>query len=147
MIELITRSVFNPSAKTPMDLWQILIKQKELENSLENIGARIEVENTNLAYPKSEISIFFIKRVVCNYFGITIENMLSKTHKRESVYPRYICMYFASKYTKLSSTVIGDHFGKDHATCLHGVKTVNNLMETDKRFKLQIDEIEKILKN
>jgi chromosomal replication initiator protein len=29
---------------------------------------------------------------------------------------------------------------------LHACKTVNNLIETDKRFRIQIDEIEKKLK-
>jgi chromosomal replication initiator protein len=33
--------------------------------------------------------------------------------------------------------------GKDHATVLHACKTVNNLIDTDKRFKGYILELEK----
>jgi chromosomal replication initiator protein len=36
--------------------------------------------------------------------------------------------------------------GKDHATVLHACKTVNNLKDTDKHFRNQINDIEKKLK-
>jgi hypothetical protein len=35
---------------------------------------------------------------------------------------------------------------KDHATVLHACKTVTNLMDTDKQFRLDVEEIEKRLK-
>ena len=39
---------------------------------------------------------------------------------------------------------IGAHCGgKDHATVLHACRTVNNLIETDKRFRVYISDIEK----
>ena len=49
--------------------------------------------------------------------------------------------------TKCSLAVIGNAIGnKDHATVLHACKTVNNLIETDKAFKQDLEEIEKRLK-
>ena len=33
--------------------------------------------------------------------------------------------------------------GKDHATVLHDCKTVNNLIDTDKRFRGYIDDLNK----
>ena len=71
----------------------------------------------------------------------------SKTRKREIVQARQISMYFAKRLTKFSLAKIALETGKkDHATCLHGIKTVNNLMDSDKHFRLQILEIEKQLK-
>jgi len=56
-------------------------------------------------------------------------------------------MYFSKTITKSSLASIGSQIGgKDHATVLHACKTVNNLMDTDKRFKGQIESIEKKLK-
>jgi chromosomal replication initiator protein len=56
-------------------------------------------------------------------------------------------MFFSKSLTKASLATIGTQIGgKDHATVLHACKTVNNLIETDKRFRIQIDEIEKKLK-
>ena len=91
-----------------------------------------------------EVSIDYIQKVVCDYFDLPIELLKSKTRKREVVQARQIAMFFAKKMTKSSLANIGMHCGgKDHATVLHACKTVNNLVETDKRFRTYVDELEK----
>jgi len=96
---------------------------------------------------KREISIDYIQKVVCNYYNIGLEQLQSKTRKREIVQARQVAMFFSKTLTKSSLATIGSQIGgKDHATVLHACKTVNNLIETDKRFRLQVDEIEKKLK-
>ncbi len=96
---------------------------------------------------KREISIDYIQKVVCNYFNIPLDHIQSKTRKREIVQARQVAMFFSKSLTKASLATIGTQIGgKDHATVLHACKTVNNLIETDKRFRIQIDEIEKKLK-
>jgi len=93
-----------------------------------------------------EVSIDYIQKVVCDYFDIPIETMKSKTRKREIVQCRQLAMYFSKQMTKNSLAMIGKHCGnKDHATVLHACKTVNNLADTDKRFKGYISDIEKKL--
>lgn len=63
---------------------------------------------------------------------------------KEVVQTRQITMYFAKSFTKSSLANIGMQCGgKDHATVLHACKTVNNLIDTDKRFKAYIVELEK----
>ncbi len=96
---------------------------------------------------KRELSIDFIQKMVCDYFNMPVDVLSSKTRKREIVQARQIAMYFAKNLTKSSLATIGSQIGgKDHATVLHACKTVNNLIETDKRFGIFIDEIEKKLK-
>ncbi len=96
---------------------------------------------------KREISIDYIQKVVCNYFNLPIDQIQTKTKKREIVQARQVAMFFSKSLTKASLATIGTQIGgKDHATVLHACKTVNNLIETDKRFRIQIDEIEKKLK-
>jgi len=91
-----------------------------------------------------EVSIDYIQKVVCDYFDLPIELLKSKTRKREVVQARQIAMFFAKKMTKSSLANIGMHCGgKDHATVLHACKTVNNLVDTDKRFKGYVDDLEK----
>ena len=93
-----------------------------------------------------EVSIDYIQKIVCDYFDIPIEIMKSKTRKREIVQCRQLAMYFSKQMTKNSLAMIGKHCGnKDHATVLHACKTVNNLADTDKRFKGYISDIEKKL--
>jgi chromosomal replication initiator protein len=91
-----------------------------------------------------EVSIDFIQKVVSDYFDLPIELMKSKTRKREVVQARQIAMYFSKSLTKASLANIGLHCGgKDHATVLHACRTVNNLMETDKKFRQYVEELEK----
>jgi len=93
-----------------------------------------------------EVSIDYIQKVVCDYFDIPIETMKSKTRKREIVQCRQLAMFFSKQLTKNSLAMIGKHCGnKDHATVLHACKTVNNLADTDKRFKGYVSDIEKRL--
>jgi len=96
---------------------------------------------------KREISIDYIQKVVCDFFNVPVDMMQSKTRKREIVQARQVAMYFSKNLTKSSLATIGAQIGgKDHATVLHACKTVNNLIDTDKRFRTQITEIEKKLK-
>ncbi len=94
-----------------------------------------------------EISIDFIQKIVCDYFGIPVDSINSKTRKRDIVQARQLAMYFSKKHTKSSLAAIGLVCGnKDHATVLHACRTVNNLIETDKQFRLYVEEIEKRIK-
>lgn len=93
-----------------------------------------------------EVSIDYIQKVVCDYFTLPIEMLKSKTRKREVVQARQISMYFSKKMTKSSLASIGAHCGgKDHATVLHACRTVTNLSETDKQFKVYLEDLEKKL--
>ncbi len=94
-----------------------------------------------------EISIDYIQKVVCDYFSMPIDLINSKTRKREIVQARQLAMFFAKKHTKSSLATIGLHCGnKDHATVLHACRTVNNLLETDKQFRVYVEDIDKKLK-
>ncbi|MDR4989324.1 MAG: chromosomal replication initiator protein DnaA [Bacteroidales bacterium] len=100
------------------------------------------VKNT----PK-EITIDYIQRTVSQYFDIPIEKLKSKSRKRETVQARQLAMYFSKQHTKSSLAVIGNKCGnKDHATVLHACKTVKNLIDTDKRFKKYVEDIDNIIR-
>lgn len=96
---------------------------------------------------KCELSVDYISKVVCDYFSMPVEALQTKTRKREVVQARQIAMYFSKSLTKCSLASIGAQIGsKDHATVLHACKTVNNLKDTEKSFRLYVEEIEKKLK-
>jgi len=94
-----------------------------------------------------EISIDYIQKMVCDYFNISVDQMHSASRKREIVQARQLAMYFAKTLTKNSLASIGVEIGgKDHATVLHAVRTVKNLIDTDKHFRVYVEEIEKKIK-
>ncbi|MBW3544042.1 MAG: chromosomal replication initiator protein DnaA [Bacteroidetes bacterium] len=96
----------------------------------------------------TEVNIDFIQKTVSNFFSITAEQMKGKSRKREFVVARQVAMYFAKEYTTHSLKSIGAHFGgRDHSTVIHAVQAVNDLMETDNKFKSSIMELTKKLKS
>ncbi|MCK9206366.1 MAG: DnaA/Hda family protein, partial [Salinivirgaceae bacterium] len=123
-------------------LAQSTLNKKEITLDLARKMIDRLVKNT-----KRELSIDYIQKVVCDFFNMPHDVINSKTRKREIVQARQIAMFFAKNLTKSSLATIGSQIGgKDHATVLHACKTVNNLMDTDKRFRGFIEDIEKKLK-
>ncbi len=95
---------------------------------------------------KKEVSIDYIQKVVSKYFKMDVTTLQSKTRKRHIVQARQLAMYFAKRLTKASLTSIGSQIGsRDHATVLHACKTVNNLSETDRQFRVYVEELTKKL--
>lgn len=95
---------------------------------------------------KTEITIDKVQAVVCEYFNISREMLLSKTRKRQIVQARQIAMYMSRNMINCSLSTIGSEIGgKDHATVLHACTTVSDLMSTDKTFKQYVTDIEKML--
>jgi chromosomal replication initiator protein len=93
---------------------------------------------------KSEL----IFQIVCNHYGFSVEHASRKTRKREVVEARQVSMYFAKHMTRDSLATIGMKIGgKDHATVLYACKTINNLIDSDKKFAEEIRSLyEKVYK-
>ena len=95
---------------------------------------------------KNELTIDKVQKVVCDYFNITKEMMVSKSRKRQIVQARQIAMFMSRNLINCSLQTIGaENGGKDHATVLHACTTVQDLMATDRVFKQYVTDIEKIL--
>ena len=124
-----------------------LLAQSTLNRKEITLELTSEMVDKLVKSTRKEISIDYIQKIVCEYFGLPSDVLQTKTRKREIVQARQIAMYFSKGLTKSSLSTIGSIIGgKDHATVLHACKTVNNLMDTDKRFKSQIEDIERRLK-
>ncbi|MEQ8359110.1 MAG: chromosomal replication initiator protein DnaA [Cytophagales bacterium] len=127
LISLIAQSSLN---KKEIDLE--LAKQ-----TLQNIVQDIE----------TEVGIDYIQKYISDYFKVSPESLRAKTRKKEIVIARQVAMYFAKEYTNHSLKVIGYHFGgRDHSTVIHAIQTVNDIMDTDKKFAETMKEIETNLK-
>ncbi len=95
---------------------------------------------------KPEMTVERIEKVVCDYFNIEPEVLQSKTRKREIVQARQLAMYFCKNYTNASLAYIGKQIGrKDHTTVLYACKAVADLLETDRTFRSQVEELQQKL--
>ena len=123
-----------------------LIAQSSFNKKEINLELTKAVVEKFVKHVKKEISIDYIQKVVSDYFQLDLETLQSKTRKRHIVQARQLAMFFAKKYTKSSLQNIGNQIGdRDHATVLHACKTVSNLSETDKQFKIYLSDLEKKL--
>ena len=164
-IAIIDKKLYNNGIEMPRDVieylaYSITTNVRELEGALVSLLAQSSLNKKAITMELAkqiidkfirnnsrEISIDYIQKIVCDYFDINIDMLNSKTRKREIVQARQLSMFFAKKLTKASLASIGLHCGKkDHATVLHACRTVNNLIETDKQFKLYVDDLEKKIK-
>lgn len=93
---------------------------------------------------QKEITLDHIIEVVCEYLNLDFARFNSTERTREIAQARQIAMYLAKQHTKAPLTMIGSAIGgRNHATVLHSCKAVSNLIETDKAFRRQVEEIEK----
>ncbi len=124
-----------------------LLAQASLNKKEINLDLTRQIVDNFIRNSNKEISIDYIQKVVSEYFGLSVEEMNSKTRKRNIVQARQLAMFFSKEHTKASLTTIGLQCGnKDHATVLHACKTVKNLLETDKVFKNYFDELDRMIK-
>ena len=93
------------------------------------------------------LTIDDILETVCNHFGVSQQNVFSKSRKRQLVQVRQISMYLAQKYTKMPASRIGQLIGgRDHSTVLHSCTAVEQRMKVDSSFKDELNSIENSFK-
>ena len=145
VVEYLAYSI-NTNIREMEGAWTSLLAQASLNKKAITLELAKQMIDKFVKNTAREVSIDYIQKVVCDYFDLAIEILKSKTRKREVVQARQISMYFSKKMTKSSLASIGAHCGgKDHATVLHACRTVSNLSETDKQFKVYLEDLEKKL--
>lgn len=96
---------------------------------------------------ESEVGIDYIQKTVSEYFNVSSDDLKAKTRKKEIVIARQIAMYFSKDYTNHSLKSIGSHFGgRDHSTVIHALQSVNDMLDTDARFRSSFTELKKKFK-
>ncbi len=77
---------------------------------------------------ENKITIDYIQTLVCKYFKISKNEMLSSRRSRYLVRPRQVAIYLSKILTSKSLPEIGREFSnRDHTTIIHSVKTIEKL--------------------
>ncbi len=85
-----------------------------------------------------------IGRIVSVYYNLTLDSMRQRTRKRSIIVARQVAMTLSFQKTDYSLSRIGSFFGGfDHATVIHSRKAISDLYETDRRFRGEVDHLEK----
>ena len=91
---------------------------------------------------ENKVTIDLIQTIVCKFFKISKNEMLSARRSRYLVRPRQTAIYLAKVLTSKSLPEIGRSFSnRDHTTVIHSVKTIERLKNEDKELSLNIDSL------
>ena len=98
---------------------------------------------------ENKVTIDSIQTIVCKFFKISKNEMLSPRRSRYLVRPRQTAIYLSKMLTSKSLPEIGRAFSnRDHTTVIHSVKTIDKLRKEDNELNLNIDSLKnKILFN
>ena len=91
---------------------------------------------------ENKVTIDLIQTIVCKFFKISKNEMLSSRRSRYLVRPRQTAIYLTKILTSKSLPEIGREFSnRDHTTIIHSVKTIEKLKEKDVEM---VDNINKL---
>ena len=91
---------------------------------------------------ENKVTIDLIQTIVCKYYKISKNEMLSSRRSRYLVRPRQVAIYLTKILTSKSLPEIGREFSnRDHTTIIHSVKTIEKLKERDPEM---VDNINKL---
>ena len=100
-----------------------------------------------------EISMQQLSVYMAEYFEITLEQLLSKSRKKEIVSARHHLWWYANYYGEYngSSTLIyreyirlGGSPTTSHATVLHGIKSINNVLDYSSKANTIIKQLNQL---
>ena len=119
-----------------------LISFSRIYNKLPNLAETKVVLKDLLNINENKVTIDLIQTLVCKFFKISKNEMLSSRRSRYLVRPRQTAIYLTKILTPKSLPEIGREFSnRDHTTIIHSVKTIERLKENDKDMAENINNL------
>ena len=118
------------------------ISFSKIYKKLPNLSETKIVLKDLLNITENKVTINLIQTLVCRFFKISKNEMLSSRRSRYLVRPRQTAIYLTKILTSKSLPEIGREFSnRDHTTIIHSVKTIEKLKEKDSEM---VDNINKL---
>lgn len=83
-----------------------------------------------------------ITQEVASHYGIDVDQIFTKSRKREISDARQMVMYMAKKHAKMPLTAIGTRLSRTHATVLYACKNIEERLPLEKQLQLDVNQIE-----
>ena len=164
-IDILKSKCRRDGLKIPEDVIQFIAETangsvRDLEGVVNQLLAYSVVYNSNIDMQLAErvikravkidnkpLTVDDILEKVCGHYGVTQQNVFSRSRKRDYVLVRQVSMYLAQKYTKMPAARIGQLIGgRDHSTVIHSCSTVEQRLKVDKAFHAELSSIENSFK-
>ena len=126
-----------------------IVSFSRIYNKIPNLSEVRVILKDLLNLSENKVTIDTIQTIVCKFFKISKNEMLSPRRSRYLVRPRQTAIYLAKMLTSKSLPEIGRAFSnRDHTTVIHSVKTIEKLKKEDNELNINIDSLKnKILYN
>jgi chromosomal replication initiator protein len=109
-----------------------IVSFSRIYNKTPNLAETKVVLKDLLNLSENKVTIDLIQNIVCKFFKISKNEMLSSRRSRYLVRPRQTAIYLTKILTSKSLPEIGREFSnRDHTTIIHSVKTIERLKEKD----------------
>ena len=119
-----------------------IVSFSRIYNKLPNLAETKSILKDLLNLVENKVTIDLIQIIVCKFFKISKNEMLSSRRSRYLVRPRQTAIYLTKILTSKSLPEIGREFSnRDHTTIIHSVKTIEKLKEKD---PVMIENINKL---
>ena len=130
---------------------ELLKNVRQLESGLMGVLARASLLKVpmdiflaesvvkNIKKKQKLITIDYIKKLICNYYKLSHEDIISKSRKKAIVLPRQIAMFLCRRYTEEPLQAIAKCFRKHHATAFHSINAIEKKIKEQSTVKNQID--------
>ena len=119
-----------------------IISFSRIYNKVPSLAETKVILKDLLNMSENKVTIDLIQTIVCKFFKISKNEMLSARRSRYLVRPRQTAIYLAKVLTSKSLPEIGRSFSnRDHTTVIHSVKTIEKLKSEDKELSLNIDNL------
>ena len=119
-----------------------IVSFSRIYNKMPNLTETKVVLKDLLNISENKVTIELIQTLVCKFFKISKNEMLSSRRSRYLVRPRQTAIYLTKILTSKSLPEIGREFSnRDHTTIIHSVKTIEKLKETNPELLENIENL------
>ncbi len=119
-----------------------IVSFSRIYNKTPNLSETKVILKDLLNLSENKVTIDLIQSIVCKFFKISKNEMLSSRRSRYLVRPRQTAIYLTKILTSKSLPEIGREFSnRDHTTIIHSVKTIEKLKKIDPELSNNIDHL------
>ena len=123
-----------------------IVSFSRIYNKLPSLSETKVILKDLLNLTENNVTIDSIQTIVCKFFKISKNEMLSSRRSRYLVRPRQTAIYLTKILTTKSLPEIGREFSnRDHTTIIHSVKTIEKLKEKNPDMNENINKLKNII--
>jgi len=159
-LEILCNKVHDFGIQLPRQVLELMAKRlstnvRELEAALKHVVAKIDLKTRGassqevmavlkgfLGDADLRVSINAVLKIVAEFYGLSVKDLLSAKRNRALVRPRQMAMALCKELTESSLVDIGNAFGgRDHSTVLHACRQIHSLKHAENQISADFNQL------